>query len=58
MSSGIAAAMMRAACKHPSIPTQVDQDEAMEQFGPFSVQLLHTPEAFSDDCVDSIAPVH
>ena len=32
MSVGIATAMVRAVCKHQSIPTQVDAEEAMEQF--------------------------
>ena len=58
MSAGIADAMVRAACKYPSIPTQVDPDEAMEHFAPFSFELLHTTEAFGADFVDSIAPVH
>ena len=58
MSAGIAVAMVRAACKYQTIPTQVDADEAMEQFALFSFQLLQTPEAFGADSADSIAPVH
>ena len=49
MSAGIAAAMVREACKYQSVTTQVDPDEAMEQFAAFSSQLLHTLEAFGDD---------
>ena len=58
MSAGIAGAMVRAACKHQSILTQADAEEVMEQFAPFSSQLLNTPEALGADFVDSIAPVH
>ena len=58
MSAGIAVAMVRAVCKYQSIPTHVDADEAMEQFAPFSFQLLHTLEAFGVEFVDSIAPVY
>ena len=58
MSAGIAAAMVRAACKHQSILTQADAEEAMDQFAPFSPQLLHIFEAFGSDLVDSIAPAH
>lgn len=57
MSAGIAAAMVRAVCKHQSIPTQADAEEAMEQFVAFLFQLLHIPEAFGADSIDSIAPV-
>ena len=57
MSAGIAAAMVRAACKHQSILTQADAEEAMEQFA-LSLQFLHTHDAFGADLVDSIAPVH
>ena len=35
-SAGIAAAMVRATCKHQSIQTQVIPDEAIEFFSPFS----------------------
>ena len=58
MSAGIAAAMVRAACKHQSVSTQVDAEDAMKQFAAFSPQLLHTPEGFGGDVVDSGAPVH
>jgi len=58
MSAGIAAAMVRAACKHPKAQTIVDIEEATKQFASFQPQLLHTPEAFGVDFVDSIAPVH
>ena len=36
MSAGIAAAMLRAVCKHRSILTQVDPDEAIAFVVPFS----------------------
>ena len=58
MSAGIAAVMVRAACKHPKAQTIVDIEEATKQFAPFQPQLLHTPEAFGGDFVDSVAPVH
>ena len=58
MSAGIAAAMVRAACKHHSIPTLTDAEEVMEQVAFYSFQLLHTPEVVGVDFVDSIAPVH
>ena len=50
--------MVRAACKHQKAQVTVDIEEATKQFAPFQPQLLHTPEAFGDDFVDSIAPVH
>ena len=50
MSAGNAAAMVWAVCKHPSIPAQVDQDEAMEQFAFSRLSFYtHTPEAFGAD---------
>ena len=52
MSAGIAAAMIRLACKHRSILTQVDPEEAIALFAPFSPQLLHTVEASGVDFVD------
>ena len=58
MSAGIAAAMVRAACKHQKAQVTADIEEATKQFTPFQQQLLHTPEAFGADFVDSIAPVH
>ena len=58
MSAGIAAAMVRAACKHQKAQVTGDIEEATKQFAPFQPQLLHTSEAFGADCVDSIAPVH
>ena len=58
MSAGIAAAMVRAACKHPKVNTNEDIEEAVKQFADFQPQLLLTPEAFGADFVDSIAPVH
>ena len=56
MSAGIAAAMVRAACKHPKVHTLEDTEEATKAFVPFQPQLLHIPEAFGADFVDSIAP--
>ena len=58
MSAGIAAVMVRAACEHPKAQTIVDIEEATKQFASFQPQLLHTPEAFGADLVDSITPVH
>ena len=58
MSAGIAAAMVRALCKHQKVPGIVDVEEATKQFAPFQPELLHSPEAFGADFVDSIAPVH
>ena len=58
MSAGIAAAMVRAACKHPKAPTNEDVEEAVKHFADFQPQLLHTPEAFGAEIDDSIAPVH
>ena len=58
MSAGIAAAMVRAACKHQKAQVAVDIEEVTKQFAPFQPQLLHTPEAFGADFVDSMAPVH
>ena len=58
MSAGIAAAMVRAACKHPKVHTLEDTEEATKAFVPFQPQLLHIPEAFGADFVDSIAPIH
>ena len=58
MSAGIAAAMVRAACKHQKVPGIVDVEEATKQFAPFQPQLLHSPEVFGADFVHSIAPVH
>ena len=58
MSAGIAAAMVRAACKHQKAQVTADIEEATKQFAPFQPQLLHTPEVFGADVVDSIAPVH
>ena len=57
MSAGIAAAMIRAVCKHRNILTQVDPEEAIAFYGLFSPMCLHTLEAFFD-VVDSIVPVH
>ena len=58
MGAGIAAAMVRAVCKHQKAQVIVDIEEATKQFAPFQPQILHTPEAFGVDFVDSIAPVH
>ena len=58
MNGGIAAAMVRAACKHPKVQTSEDTEEATKAFLPFQPQLLHVPEAFGADFVDSIAPIH
>ena len=58
MSAGIAAAMVRAACKHQKAKVTADIEEATKQFAPFQPQLLHTPEVFGADFVDSIASVH
>ena len=58
MSAGIAAAMVRAACKHQKAQVIVDIEKATKQFAPFQPQLLHTPEAFGVDFVDSIALMH
>ena len=58
MSAGIAAAMVRAACKHQEAQLVVDIEEVTKEFALFQPQLLHTPEAFGADVVDSIAPVH
>ena len=52
MSAGIAAAMVRAVCKHQSIQTQVVPEEVMEFVFPFSFQLLQTREAFGAEFVD------
>ena len=49
---------VRAECKHPKAQTLEDKEEATKQFVPFQQQLLHTPEAFGADFVDSIAPIH
>ena len=57
MSAGIAAAMVRAACKHPRAQTDTASIEATRFFEAFQPQLLHTPEVFGADFVDSIAPV-
>ena len=57
ISVGIAAAMVRAACKHRSILTQVDPDEAIACFAKFSPSFTNTPETFGVDFVNSIAPV-
>ena len=46
MSAGIAAAMVRAACKHPKVQTLQDREEATKAFVPFQPQLLHTLEVF------------
>ena len=51
MSAGIVAAMVRAACKHQTA-------KVTKQFAFFQPQLLHTPDAFGADFVDSIALVH
>ena len=48
MSVGIAAAMVRAACKYQKAQVTADIEEATKQFAPFQPQLLHTPEAFSE----------
>ena len=58
MSAGIAAAMVRAACKHPRAQTNEDIEAAISKFADFQPQLLLTPEAVGADFVDSIAPVH
>ena len=58
MSAGIAAAMVRAACKHRKAQGTTDIEEAAKQFAPFEPQLLHTPEAFGRDFVDSIVLAH
>ena len=58
MSVGIAAAMVRAACKRQKVPGIQDLQEATKQFAPFQPQLLHCLEAFGADFIDSIAPVH
>ena len=42
MSAGIAAAMVRAACKHQKAQVTGDIEEATKQFAPFQPQLLHT----------------
>ena len=58
MSAGIAAVMVRAACKHPKAQTLEDKENTIKQFVPFQPQLLHTLEAFGADFVDSIVPTH
>ena len=58
MSAGIAAAMVSSACKHPKVHTNEDIEAAVKTFAGFQPQLLHTPEAFGADFVDSIALVH
>ena len=58
MSAGIAAAKVRAACKHQEAQITVDMEEVTKPFAPFQPQLLHTTEAFGADFVDSIALVH
>ena len=58
MSAGIAAAMVRAVCKHQKAKVTADIEEATKPFALFHPQLLHTHEAFGVDFVDSIAPVH
>ena len=58
MSAGIAAAMVKAACKHPRAKTNEDIEAAIKEFETFQPQLLQTPEAFGADFVDSIAPIH
>ena len=50
--------MVRAACKHQKAKVTADIEEATKQFALFQPQLLHTPEVFGADFVDSIAPVH
>ena len=57
MSAGIAAAMVRAACKHQKAQLTVDIEEVTKQLAPFQPQLLHTPEAFGSYLIDSIALV-
>ena len=42
MSAGIAAAMVRAACKHQKAQIAVEIEEVTKQFAPFQPQLLHT----------------
>ena len=58
MGAGIAAAMVRAACKHPKANTKEDIEEAVKKFADYQPQLLQHPEAFGADFVDTIAPVH
>ena len=58
MSAAIAAAMVRAACRHQKAKINIDIEEVTKQFEPFQPQLLYTFEAFGADFVDSIALVH
>ena len=57
MSAGIAAAIVRAVCKHQQAQIAVDMEEVTKQFA-FSAAASTHPEAFEADVVDSIAPVH
>ena len=58
MSAGIAAAMARAACKHPSAKSDTVSKEATRVLFVFKPQFLYTPKDFGGDFVDSITPVH
>ena len=58
MSAGIAAAIVGAACKHPSVVSKVDAEEAPVLFVPFRPQLLHSLEIVGVDFVDSVVLVH
>ena len=55
MSAGIASAMFRAECKHQSIPTQADVEEAVEQFG-FFPRSFYTPLRLSAQIL--LIPLH
>ena len=57
MSAGIAAAMVRAACKHQKVPGIADLKEATKQFVHFQPQFLHLLEFVGVDSVDSIAQI-
>ena len=53
-SAGIAAAMVRAACKHQSIQSQVIPQKALDLFALFFPKCLQFPDVFGGDFLGSI----